>query len=314
MTKARVAFIKEHFMKLCEGDLVCALLLDRLLYYSQQNEIMFDLIQEEIDLGTIPKFEYRHLKGWVRKSAAYLAESLLIGETDRTVQRKLTWLADRDFIMRRRHGTGGAYEFRPNFRKVEEGLLKYNFDLEGNKLEEGESESFKQTPPTPSPPNQEHEKSQQQDWESIPGATPPDAPMPVLSPKEWHSWAAHHRTLDHAPEDIRKASWIVNKFTGFEPDNKKDWLASMMALWQAAGQNEEVLKQALETGQKSRMNVENHFTFAGPRSYISFARDARAKANLKQNGGSVVKVNAKGGSQNGVIKVGQHRSRMADTD
>lgn len=311
--KARVAFIKEHFMKLCEGDLVAALLLDRLLYYAQQNEQMFDLIQEEIDLGTIPKFEYRHLKGWVRKSAAYLADSLLIGETDRTVQRKLTWLADKDFIMRRRHSAGSSYEFRPNFRKVEEGLLKHGFDLEGNSIvpTDGGVEVLTK-PPSPDP---EHEKSQQEAWNSIPGApSASDASVPTLAPKEWHSWAARHRTLDHAPEDIRKASWVVNRHTGFEPDNKKDWLAGVMALWEAAGRNEEVLVQALEVGQKSRMNVENHFTFAGPRSYVSFARDARAKANLKLNGGNTLKVNVKGGSSNGVIKVGQHRSRMADTD
>lgn len=291
--KARTAYIKEHYLKVVEGDLVAALLLDRLVYYSQQNDAMFDLIKEEIELGNIPKFKYGHLKGWVKKSANYLADSLLIGETERTVQRKLEWLAQRNLILRQRAKSGTAYQYRPNFRNLESMLAVFGFKLDGNSIEE-------ETPKTPAT---NHEQAQADAWESIPGASDGKPPAKGLKAQEWHSWAAKQPTLDHAPDEVRRVSYLISTHTGFEPDaDKKNWIAAVTMLWQAAGKNEEVLVEALKVGQVARMNPDNGLTFSGPRSYMSYARDQASRKRVAQQ---PIQVESKtNGKTNGVIKLG----------
>lgn len=279
--KARIVVLHEHFMLLCGGDYIKALLLDRLVYYMQQHESLIDLLREEQAEGSLPQFAEKvnldRLRGWIRRSASYLTDSLLIGESERTVARKLEELEKLNFVFRRSQ-KGKTNEYRPNLRYIEMELEKLGFRLDGNRV-------HKQVSELP------EEVTQEEWWNDTPGnATGKE--LKELKREEWQEWAGRYKILDHAPVEIQKASWIISTRTGFVPEGK-DWLASVTQLWIASGKDEEVLSLALDEGQALRMNPDKKFTFSGPRAYVSYAKDIASRKRL--------------GTKENPIKVGQNK-------
>lgn len=278
--KARIVYIKEHFLLLCKKDLVKALLLDRLVFYYQQNTEAHDLLEEEQGQGVKHTLD-KSAKGWVKKSAAFLADSLLVGESDRTIQRKLDELFNLGYIQRKRD-PGEAYWYQPNMSQIKKNLGNLGYDLEGNPVRGGEEG-------TDIPPDEHYsEERQKAEFARIPSAELKEAtPEQKQEIKENQHWAGQFPALDNAPIEIRDISKVISEKTGFEPKRQgkdKDWVASVMAVWGATGRNKEILLEALEEGNKRRMDTQRPLTFSGPRSYIAYAKDIAARRALRASG------------------------------
>lgn len=279
--KARVVYIKEHFLLLAKKDLVKALLLDRLVFYYQQNEQAYGLLEEEAKEGVKHQLDFT-ARGWVKKSASFLADSLLVGESDRTIQRKLDELFHLGYIDRKRN-VGEAYWYRPNMKQVIENLKKLGYDLEGSPVKGGADES-NETQEETSHTNQRMEFAQ---IPSVPERTPEQTRAGEQKLKESQNWAAKYPCLDNAPPDVREVSKTIFEQTGFEPrkgEKDKDWISAVTALWGATGKDKGVLLEAIDEGNKKRFDVNKPLTFSGPRSYISYANDVISRRNLRKNG------------------------------
>lgn len=103
------------------------------------------------------------------------------------------------------------------------------------------------------------------------------APLDPGAP--WRVWAKGNTVVYQLPGEQQEASYLLFTLAGFEPSgSKKEWASAVQELVEAAGHNMGVLRQAIEEGQRAR--VRSHLTFRGPRSFISYARDLRSRANL----------------------------------
>jgi hypothetical protein len=239
--KARVVYIKEHFLLLCKKDLVKALLLDRLVFYFQQNTDAHAVLEEEQSQGVKHQLD-PSAKGWVKKSAAFLADSLLVGESDRTIQRKLDELFNLGYISRKRD-PGEAYWYKPNMLQITQNLKKLGYDLEGNPVRDSLEITV-----TPFPDEHYSEERQKAEFHRIPAADIKEATSEKKQElKDNQHWAAQYPALDNAPAEVRDLSKLISEKTGFEPKREgkdKDWIASVMAVWGATGRNKEVLLEA----------------------------------------------------------------------
>lgn len=277
----------EHYLLLCEGDHIKALLIDRLIFYSQQQEELIDLLREEQAEGVLPQFKEKvdlnKLKGWVRKSANALAESLLIGETDRTVSRKLDDLTKANLIFSKTE-KGKTPSYRPNLLYIESKLKELGFRLDGSRVQK------EVVSPLP-------DDKLAGLWD-LPAA--PTKTLADLNPnEEWRTWTARNKYLDNAPEDIKRISWVIWKETGFEPD--KAWIGQVTTIWNTAKQNEDLLKQALLEGEKGRR--EKGLVFKGPISYLNYVKNAVAS---KQSPNTVIRVGQNGNQhKDEVIRIGR---------
>lgn len=281
----------EHYYLLCNKDTIKALLLDRLIYYSQQKEALLDLLAEEQAEGELPQFakpvKLDNLRGWVRKSAEWLAESLMVGCDGRTVQRRLDDLETDRFLFKRAE-KGKTAQYRPNLRYIEHKLADLGFHLSGDKISALDL--------TAVPMDQDTKTF----WDEIPGVDQKQveakggAKLDAEAP--WRVWANGNRFLIHAPEDICRISYIIFETTGFAPVDKT-WIAAVTQLWEAAGRNEAALRVALKKGQESRLSA--GLTFSGPRAFVSYAKDAAALTNVR------ISVNGTSKGQGEVIRVGR---------
>lgn len=272
--KASCVILWEHFYLLCGEDFQQALLLDRLIYLSQQKEQLIDLLHEEQVAGNIPEFKEKvkldTLRGWVHKSAESLAVSLMCGVEGRTIQRKLDMLEANRFLFKKIDRKGQPASYRPNLRYIEMELEKIGFRLDGSRVIVGAVVDAPET------------ITQDDWWDETPGVDKAQAVTnhrQLSGDEEWRVWVNGNRLLDHAPDHIKRASWLVSQHTGFSPTDKS-WIGNMVALWSAAGEKEDILLSALEAGQRARMNAANGLTFKGPRSYVNYAADALAKSKL----------------------------------
>lgn len=283
--KARVVYIKEHFLLLCKKDLVKALILDRLVYYFLESEKVYAHLEDEIRDGANHKLDMA-ARGWTKKSASFLADSLLVGESERTIQRKLEELYNLGYLDRKRQ-EGEAYWYRPHMAQIKKNLGLLGYDLDGNPVNNKGGTNEQSKPPDKD--KESYQDKQRTEFAEIPSVSKAgDDPQTFVAKiKEGQNWAAQFECLDNAPPEVRDVSKLIAEKTGFEPNKggkDANWIAAVTALWGAAGKNKTNLIEALEEGNKRRMDPQKPLTFGSPRSYVKYAQDVVARKKLKQAG------------------------------
>lgn len=120
--------IKEELVALT-GDLVCAVLLQQLLYWVERTREFDSFLIEEQAIGvntgeTLPRY------GWVYKSASDLADETMIGVTATTVRRKLLILISKGWVSERNNpalGFDRKLQYRPNLTVIRNDLAHLGF-------------------------------------------------------------------------------------------------------------------------------------------------------------------------------------------
>lgn len=271
--RPRRALLKQELVELCEGDHIKALILERLLYKSRMVEEYAEMrelsgngkeISQEIDEAS---------RGWITASAASLTKELLLGSSQKTTRRKLVELVRSEYIIENTayDGWRGASSYKVNIEFLQMQLHALGYVLDGYGLPSTEIIMNNQAP----------DYDPDKEWGSIPSAS---ANMVVQSRlpgiEEMNAWVSGQKLLASAPSHIAITSWLLWKHGGFSPyGNKKAWYSACSGLWEAAGCNEHTLNEAIETGQSVR--ISRGLTMSGPRSFITFALDAKARRTLQ---------------------------------
>lgn len=115
-----------------------------------------------------------------------------------------------------------------------------------------------------------------EDWEELIVSAP--RPITPEVPPEFHSWCAKYRLLDGISGPEQWVSWVLYQESGIEPNGKKkDWLSACSALWEASGEDLDVLKAGVRKAEEARLSV--GLTLVGPRSFHKFVLRAKFDRN-----------------------------------
>ena len=134
MTKKRKlkrVVIQEELVALM-GDHVNALILKQFLYWGERVRDFDKFIAEE--KGRDPDTRIELTRGWIYKSAEELADELMISISSRTLARRIEDVVSAGWLDRRRnpyHAWDRTWQYRPNLRKIQAGLRKLGYALEG---------------------------------------------------------------------------------------------------------------------------------------------------------------------------------------
>lgn len=271
--KPRRAILKQELVELCEGDHIKALILERLLYKSRMAEEYADMQQS---VGKRGNDIDEASRGWITYSAASLTKEIMLGTSQKTVRRRLTDLVQAEFLLENASGNGwrGASSYKVNIEFVQIQLFNLGYVLDGYGL------------PTPEVLMKDKlsEYNQETEWDLIPSASDSFIAQPKLPGiEEMPVWAVSQRLLHGAPHHILLTSYLLWKHGGFTPHgSKKNWFSACSGLWEAAGCNEHILNKAIENGQSARM--QRGLTMSGPRSFITFALDAKSMDMVQGRG------------------------------
>lgn len=274
--KPRRALLKQELVELCASDHVKALVLERLLYKTRMAE-EYAAMQEEAGKGNDDTEEAG--RGWITISAAALVRELMLGTSQKTVRRRLAELVQEGYLLENAayNGWRGASSYKVNIELVQLNLFALGYVLDGYGLPIPETTRTttmddKQEKPTYDP---------DKEWDKIPSASHAHVAQGRLPGMEsMGAWAAGHKLLAGAPQHILITSWLLWKHGGFTPyGTKRSWFSACSGLWEAAGGNEHTLNAAIENGQSVRLS--RGLTMSGPRSFVTFALDARARHELQ---------------------------------
>lgn len=271
--RPRRAILKQELVELCDGDHVKALILERLLYKTRMAEEYAEM-QESAGKRSTDIDEAS--RGWITSSAASLTKELMLGTSQKTVRRRLTDLVQSGFLIEtsKLDKWRGAASYKVCIEFVQAELFQLGYVLDGYGLPE-----TLMNKPTQLPAEDPGEA-----WDAVPSASDSYIAQPKLPGiEELPQWAASQRLLKNAPNHILLTSYLLWKHGGFVPfGNKKNWYSACSGLWEAAGCNEHVLNQAIENGQSARS--QRGLTMSGPRSFITFALDAKSRHALQGRG------------------------------
>lgn len=263
--------MKQELVELCDHDHVMALVLERLLYKSRMAEEYAEM-QEAVGRHSAETDEAS--RGWITTSAAALVKELMLGVSQRTVRRRLSALVERGYLLEHAATSGwqGAASYKVHIHFVQMELFRLGYVLDGYGLPQPED-----TMTTPDLPARDPD----QEWDAIPSASDDFVAQPKLPGiEEMGAWAGTQRLLKGAPVHIILTSWLLWKHGGFTPHgSKKNWFSACAGLWEAAGCNEHTLNAAIESGQAAR--EKRGLTLSGPRSFVTFALDAKSRRALQ---------------------------------
>lgn len=100
-------------------------------------------------------------------------------------------------------------------------------------------------------------------------------------------WADNISQLIRAPNHIQVVSYLVWQHAGLRPHGSpKSWAAHCSDLWEAAGQDPELIVSAAMAGAKARLD--DGITISSPRSLSSYARSIRAKEDSLPEQGALL--------------------------
>jgi hypothetical protein len=144
--------IKEEFVELT-GDVVAAVILSQMLYWSERCRDADAFLREERDRNG-QDVELRH--GWIYKSAPDLAEEIMLGVSKATVQRRLAELVEAGYLDRRDspNAWDNTYQYRPNIYLIQQELHRIGYVLDGYPLQ------FRFEDETHSEPSADHREPQ----------------------------------------------------------------------------------------------------------------------------------------------------------
>lgn len=115
-------------------------------------------------------------------------------------------------------------------------------------------------------PPKVHEK--REDEGVVPGVT-------MIDVLRWKETWAQTKTL---PNHLAVVSYLCYQEAGITPfGTMKAWASACHDLWEAAGQDPEVVLSAAIAGNKARKD--EHITISSPRSLVNYARSIRAGEN-----------------------------------
>lgn len=128
--------LKEELVALT-GDFVKALILQQFLYWSERVTDFDDFILEEKERS--PGLEIELRNGWIYKSTEQLHDELMLGDnlSSRTVKRRLDEIVEFGYLISRNnpnHKWDRCLQYRPDIHKIQIGLQKLGYSLEGYPL------------------------------------------------------------------------------------------------------------------------------------------------------------------------------------
>lgn len=298
--RPRRAILKQELVELCDGDHLKALILERLLYKSRMAE---EYAEMQTSAGKFSDETDEASRGWITSSAASLAKELMLNTSQKTVRRRLTELVQSGFLLETAPGNGwrGAASYKVCIEFVQVKLFALGYVLDGYGLPAQET-LMKDTTQLPA-------ESPDEAWDRIPSASEKYVTQPKIPGiEEMPVWAASQKLLRGAPNHILITSYLLWKHGGFTPHgSKKNWYSACSGLWEAAGCNENTLNKAIENGQSAR--EKRGLTLSGPRSFITFALDAKSRHALQGRG-----VDASGEGKKDVEQGKLNGQRVTTTD
>jgi hypothetical protein len=97
----------------------------------------------------------------------------------------------------------------------------------------------------------------------------------------WRRWAAGHRIVSTAPDEVQQASWLLSEHANLAPfGTRKSWVGMIEDLLTAANRDMGILESAVKKANAAR--AKNGITLGSPRSFLNFARSEVSLS--KQNG------------------------------
>ena len=271
--RPRRALLKQELVELCDGDHLKALILERLLYKTRMAE---DYAEMQEAAGKTSNDLDEASRGWITASAASLTKEIMLGSSQKTVRRRLIDLVDAGYLIENPSAEKwrGSSSYKVCIEFVQARLFKIGYVLDGYGLPTPET-NMKDDLPSRDP---------DKEWDSIPSASDKFIAQPKLPGiEEMPVWAASQRLLKNAPQHILLTSYLLWKHGGFTPHgSKKNWYSACSGLWEASGCNEHTLNTAIENGQSAR--ALRGLTMSGPRSFITFALDAKSRHTLQERG------------------------------
>lgn len=271
--RPRRAILKQELVELCDGDHLKALILERLLYKTRMAE---EYAEMQEAAGKTSNDIDEASRGWITASAASLTKEIMLGTSQKTVRRRLTEMVKDGFLLENNklEKWRGAASYKVCIEFVQARLFNIGYVLDGYGLPTPET-NMKDDLPARDP---------DKEWDAIPSASHNHVSQPKLPGiEEMPVWAASQRLLKGAPQHILITSYLLWKHGGFTPHgSKKNWYSACSGLWEAAGCNEHILNAAIEAGQSAR--ALRGLTMSGPRSFITFALDAKSRHALQGRG------------------------------
>ena len=263
----RRTVIKEELVIIAQG-LHGGVVLDRILYRVRRAQEEARDNPDIIRPDAIKDIQ----EGWLLIIPDKLSEQLLLGITGKTIKRTLDALIDLGFLEERKNGNGNKpSHYRPNVEAISAALGEHGYNLEGYHI-----------PPTHNKKSQDSVKSRDNgdgDLWKVDPPSPTDKKI-AADVAKGREWVRGQRLLDNIDPVLQWTAYVVYRETGFEPDGTVSaYRKQLQELWSAAGYKESVLVEGLKGGEKAR-NQEG-LTFSGPRSYISYAKNAKSLGNRK---------------------------------
>jgi len=201
--------------------------------------------------------------GWVSRSSAKLSASIMMGSSDRTIRRKISTMI-RDGILE-----GNGNRIRPVYDTIRKLAASKEFIVNERNWNPDE-EWDEMCKIVDERDAKEHDKAEQTE-------------LSLATVESIAGYCRQHKQLDSAPDFARAVSWHLWDVCAIEPyGSGKQWIAACSDLWEAAGGNDNVLKNALVTGNTVRM--QRGLTLSGPRSFVKFALDAKSRYRLQERG------------------------------
>lgn len=148
LKKLKRVVIKEELVALT-GDFRSAILLNQFIYWSERTADAAKFLKEErkrieVYSPSLDKdFEMEVLdsldlhQGWIYKKAEELSEECMVGFSKATIRRYLKTLVENKWLFERnnpKYNWDKTKQFRVNFVKIQEDLLKLGYSLEGYDL------------------------------------------------------------------------------------------------------------------------------------------------------------------------------------
>lgn len=275
--RPNVAYLKQDFFELLEGNVSEMLLLDRLLFRLYK-KFGLQALQEELD-GT----EVQAYHGWLELDFDKLRSTLVMQFSDKTIRRAVEHLEEQGYLLvLRSEGWKKANKYRPCIKAIKDGLEKLGWPLviDRSSISEDDIEwgadSVKNNPPPPPQKPENPTTSQEESWEAVPGATLTVTQKDKDEVKEGSDWAKQYRILNNAPDHLKWASYIFAKMTGLEPSGTgNSWTAQISGLWNACESNQQMFTLVLQKGMEAKYE-RPELRYTGPRSFLYIANDIKA--------------------------------------
>ncbi|MEN8907806.1 MAG: hypothetical protein ABF289_17790 [Clostridiales bacterium] len=134
------AVLREEYMAITDSNIIEALILNQLIYWSQRIYDFDKFIKEEKQRfeTSDKKVEIDLRNGWIYKSTDELKNELMLKETTKTIQRYINNLENRNFIDKRRNPRiryDRTYQYRVNIFNIVTALNKNNYTLQNYKID-----------------------------------------------------------------------------------------------------------------------------------------------------------------------------------